>query len=909
MKTFIPLKLGLILTITLWTAAIAIYTYQHYSIYQHRIVSLAKSEADISYNKDLVYRRWVAKQGGVYVKVSDYTKPNPHLNHIQNRDITTTDGDKLTLVNPSYMTRQVDELAAKQYGAKGHITSLNPLRPENAPLQWEKECLEKLTSDSGEIVNIDKKGDEEFLHVIYPMIAEKNCLKCHGQQGYKVGEVRGGISISIPLAPHKAIYSSSLRSKFIYHAVVWIIGIIFIYLFDRYRKSIRASRDAALTSERKFRTLFDEAENGYNLLDFNTAVIIDCNQSFAELAGRTKAELIGFPHTYFYSTSHELFGEEKESSLILSQIISPDNVIVDVEIRSQKIDIDGRSILFNSFQDVTERKILDDRLKLLAQTIEQSPLARMLITAQGKIEQVNLKYTEITGYSLADVQGQLIDFIDFSNNTQTGTSLERDSVLTDSVWHKELRSKRKDGSQFWENVRVSPIKDVNGTITYYEITREDLTAQKKASEKMEYLANYDSLTELPNRTLFKDRLGVEIFSSLFKKDKLAVLLIDLDHFKKFNDLYGHEFGDLLLQYFGELLQSCVQGEMLARLSGNEFAIIQTSINTIDDTARLAQQILDSLNKPITIENKTIHCTCSIGISIFPDDGSEVSSILTTADMALYYSKQNDRNNYNFYANELNQITKKRYQVEEGIRNALENDLFHLNFQPQVDAVTESIVGFETLLRWIDPELGFVSPGDFIPIAEETELIIDIDKWVLLNACTQWVEWNKKGKKPVMMAINISGRQFKQDDFIEYIETILQRTGMPAEWLEIELTEGLLMEGVDDTISRLNALKKLGITISLDDFGTGYSSLRYLQQFPINILKIDKSFVDGLPDNSDNVAFTRTILSLAEHLNLKVVAEGVEDEKQHEFLRKYNCQIIQGYYFSRPLPPEELENWL
>ena len=913
-------RIVLIISAILWSAFVIFIGCSQYVVQKQQAVAQALSEARGSYNKDLVYRRWIARYGGVYVAVNDDTPPNPYLQHLPNRDIVTEQGQKLTLINPAYMTRQVYELAAQQCGAPNNVTSLKPLRPQNVPDEWEKQCLEIFASNSAEIYSVETIDHSEYLRLIYPMFTEQRCLKCHAHQGYSVGDIRGGISVSVPLAPYTALHDQTIRQQLSLNGVIWAIGIIFFFIINKLQcrrlNEVNSACAAAKTSENKFRTLFDEAENGYDLLDFNTGEIVDCNQSFADLVGRPISELIGQSHTIIHPPAHlrdnvaESFVQvcnSPDGTLVVTQFITPEGVVRDVEIRAQRICIDGRQLIFGSIQDITQRKIQDDILQRLSQAVEQSPVAHILADTLGNIEQVNPKFTQMTGYTFDEVKGQQLDFIGSSGETSTGCTFDRQVILSDTEWRCELASKRKDGTTFWENISVSPVRDDQGTIKHYLVIREDITKHKRDAEKMEFLAHYDDLTGLPNLTLAKIHLHHLMVNVQQHNKMLAVLLVDLDHFRKFNELYGYEFGDELLQHISHDLQSCVaDNDMVARMSGNKFAIFQDSITDSDQPATLAQKILDLLSRPLTLQNKTIYPSCSIGIALSPDDGNDVSDLMKNVEMAMFCAKEKGRNRYRYYAAALNSAAEKRYQLDEGIRNALKCDLFHLNYQPQIDTVTETINGFETLLRWNDPELGFVSPGDFIPVAEETDLILDIDKWVLRKACSQWMEWHQKGLKPVRMAINISGRQFKQLDFIATVTSVLQQTGMPAQWLEIELTEGHLMEGVEHTIHTLNALRELGVAISLDDFGTGYSSLRYLQQFPITTLKIDQSFISGLPHNKDNVAFTKMILSLVQHLELHTVAEGVELDEQKEFLQQHKCPTMQGYLFSRPLPAAELE---
>ncbi len=426
----------------------------------------------------------------------------------------------------------------------------------------------------------------------------------------------------------------------------------------------------------------------------------------------------------------------------------------------------------------------------------------------------------------------------------------------------------------------------------------------ESEEEARYLAEYDTLTRLPNRRSLENRLQQSIAQAQRTKQQLAILLIDLDRFKVINDALGHQAGDLLLKAVAERLQESVRkGETLSRHGGDEFVILLTELARIEDAAYVGQRILDALAQPLEIADQELNVAASIGISLYPNDGETSDILLKNADLAMYHAKGRGGNNYHFFTIELNAKTSKRMRLENSLHQALQRDEFFLVYQPMVDLASSEVCGMETLLRWQHPEQGLISPLDFIPIAEETGLIVPLGEWVLETACRQAKAWQEQGFKPLHMSVNLSARQFRQTDLAYTIARILQQSGLASQWLELELTESLLLENVEDTIATMYQLTDLGVTLSIDDFGTGYSSLAYLKRIPLSTLKIDRMFVKEVVTNSGDAAIVAALIELAHKLNIKVVAEGVETEQQLSALIGQRCDMMQGYYFSPPLSVE------
>jgi len=475
-----------------------------------------------------------------------------------------------------------------------------------------------------------------------------------------------------------------------------------------------------------------------------------------------------------------------------------------------------------------------------------------------------------------------------------------------SVTNHEMKFRRKNGESAWAMLNVSLVDDDSGIASIVEGTLVDITERKVAEERVQSLAYYDALTGLPNRILLHDRLSKALATARRQMHKVALLFFDLDRFKIINDSLGHSVGDLLLQDVAERLKSCAREEdTVARLGGDEFLIVLTHVNDIPGAAVSAERFMDAMTARFVIQGHSLSIGCSLGISIFPEHGADSETLIKHADAAMYSAKDIGRNNFQFFTADMNAQALERLTLENGLRLALEKKELFLMYQPQMNIATGKISELEALLRWQHPVLGLVPPDKFIRIAENSGLIVPIGEWVLRTACSQARKWQDEGLPPVSIAINVSAVQFRQQGFCELIRRVLRETGLAPHYLELELTESLLLGNADVTLSVLQELKAMGLTLAIDDFGTGYSSFSYLKRFPVSKLKIDRSFVRDVAVNPDDAAITTAIISMAKSLNLKVIAEGVEDEAQMSFLRAHQCDEIQGYYFSRPLAVDKV----
>jgi diguanylate cyclase (GGDEF)-like protein/PAS domain S-box-containing protein len=561
--------------------------------------------------------------------------------------------------------------------------------------------------------------------------------------------------------------------------------------------------------------------------------------------------------------------------------------------------------MLGTAQDITEQKRAELRLRQAARVFENTSEGIMITGPDHRIVAVNRAFTRITGYREEEVTGLTSEILR-SGRHDAGYYRQIASAIHDSGhWQGEIWNRRKDGTDFPGWLNVSVVRDEAGAIMNYIGVFSDITLIKEARDELEYAVHHDALTRLPNPLLFRDRLEQALAMARRTGTGVALLSVDLDRFKLINDTLGREAGDLLLQAVAQRLTGCVREEdTVARLGGDEFVVIQKGIGQPDDAALLAARMLAEIRRPLFLAGHEIMTSPSIGISLYPQDGDDAAALLKHADAAMYRAKETGRNCYWYYSNEMTSAGLERLELENDLRQALQRAELRVHYQPQVELASGRIVGAEALVRWQHPTRGMVSPAVFIPVAEDNGMIGPIGEWVLDTACADAMAWQQAGLPPLRVAVNVSGRQICNDHVVDKVAAALAHSGLAPQFLEIEVTESMVMQDASRAISTLSALQDMGVTLAIDDFGTGYSSLSYLKRFPVNTLKIDKSFIDGLEGAADEAAITVAIIAMAHSLGHTVVAEGVETEAQVAFLRSHGCDQVQGYYFSRPVPVEQ-----
>ncbi len=635
------------------------------------------------------------------------------------------------------------------------------------------------------------------------------------------------------------------------------------------------------------------------------------NPKAEELLKRSSAELLQrniwdeFPEavdTEIYHQYHRALREQKTIEFI--EYYAPLRTWLDIRVYPCD---SGVSVFL---RDVNRQVQRDEALRLRERAIESSVNA-ILITDYQQVDHpiiyVNPAFERMTGYTTAEVMGQNCRFLQHGDRDQPDLKKLRTLIHEQSEGRVVLRNYHKNGDLFWNELYIAPVKDHNDRVTHFVGVLNDITEARNYQNELERRATHDLLTGLANRGLLMDRLQLAAIQAKRRGQKVAVLFIDLDGFKTVNDGFGHATGDQVLKLTGNRLAAIVrEGDTVGRLGGDEFVIVLNDQERIEDISDAVTRIMESVLRPIPIQTHEITLTCSIGISVCPDDGEEAGALLKYADIAMYKAKDEGKNTSRFYTRGMNDTIVQRITLTNNLRQALERREFLLHYQPQVDLQTGTVLGTEALIRWQHPEFGLISPSQFLPLAEESGQIVHIGEWVIDTACAQNIAFGKTGLPPLLMSVNLSARQLRDKNLIDLIRNALDITGLPAQSLELEITESMVMADLEAGLDILKKIKDLGVRLAMDDFGTGYSSLSYLKRFPIDRLKIDRSFVRDVTTDADDAALTTAIIALAHKLGVKVVAEGVETREQRDFLINAGCDQAQGYHYAKPVDAAEFQ---
>ena len=639
--------------------------------------------------------------------------------------------------------------------------------------------------------------------------------------------------------------------------------------------------------------------------------VTDWNDGARHMFGYTPEEAVG---------QHVLFMYADDDTEIAELFLEPSSDLIEVRRRKKTGEIFtvgmvlqmehdeyGQPIgLAAQLSEVTERLSPEDKLRLHARIIEDSDQGILITDANERIVSVNTAFSRITGYSPSEAIGETPDLLRSGLHDANFREQVRAAMYGAAPWHGEIQGKRKNGEVFPQTVSISVVRNDAGKITHAFSIFSDISVHKEAQERLQRLTNYDGLTGLPNRALLNELLGQALTSARRNHDHGAVLMVTIDRIAAIRDTLGHEFSDELISQVGRRFRGALRDEdVLARVGSENFTVALFQIQRREHAAIVAQKLLATLEQAISIESNDFRLTASIGISVYPEDGLETTSLVRFAEVAMSRVQQDSEIGYLFYSPEMNQRAQEHLRLESELRRAMGGGQLQLHYQPKVSLRSGRVVGAEALLRWRHPEQGMISPARFIPVAEETGLILDLGHWVLDESCRQIRAWQDSGLTCPPIAVNISSRQFDRH-LPERVQNVLDKHGVSPEFLKLEITESLLVRGADNVIPIMNELVAMGLALALDDFGTGYSSLAYLKKFPISTLKIDRSFVIGLPHEENDCAIARAIVTMAQQLRQEIVAEGVETREQMAFLRDLGCDQLQGYLFSPAVQAADFE---
>ena len=700
-------------------------------------------------------------------------------------------------------------------------------------------------------------------------------------------------------------------------ALLWL----FYLVIGRVEQRLASSQAEIKESEVRFRGLVESSSDWIWEVDANARYVY-ASPKIKDLLGYEPAEVLGkTPFDLMPADEAEhlapvfaaITAEHRPFQALENRNLHQDGRIVVLETSGAPIlDRDGNLLGYRGIdRDITARKLADKAIQESTQRLslhfQQTPLAVVEWDADFRVVDWNPAAENIFGYTKAEAVGRHAMELILSERTRSQVSQIWESLL---LGRGGLRSTNenitKNGKTIYCEWYNTPLTDTSGRVIGVASLAHDVTDQKLTAERISYLAYYDDLTGLPNRMLFKDRLS-QAFIEADRKERLAgIMFMDIDHFKDVNDTLGHEAGNVLLQMAARRLQDCFRpSDTVARFGGDEFAVVLADMGHVDDVIQVAQNVVDSFKEPFDILGHEIFVTFSMGITLYPFDDGNTENLLRDADSAMYVAKAAGRNCYRFYAASMTASAEARLALQAGLRHALDQNEFILHYQPQLELGSNRITGVEALVRWQHPVKGMISPAQFIPTAEETGLIVPLGEWVLRTACAQAKAWQEQGMANVRMAVNLSARQFKEPLFPQRVLAIVNETGLDPHCLELEVTESILVDGLESVSAVLQDFKQAGIMIALDDFGTGYSSLSYLKRFPIDKLKIDQSFIRDVLTDANDTGLVRAIIAMARALGLKVIAEGVETQGQLDFLHADGCDEIQGYHIARPMPAEQV----
>jgi diguanylate cyclase (GGDEF)-like protein/PAS domain S-box-containing protein len=696
---------------------------------------------------------------------------------------------------------------------------------------------------------------------------------------------------------------------------VLLIALVMVATFaGRNQETARRLRE----SEFHIRNILETTEEGFVQIDLDWR-IREANPAFCTILGRTRNSVLGHRITDYYTTeSVAVFAAEiPKRDAGLSSTYDIVLIRSDGELRychmsgSPIVNREGeRTGSFALVTDYSDQVAHDAYVRRAVAVFENTAEGVMMTDPEGHILSVNPAFERITGYSAAEAVGKKSSLLQSARHGEEFYQRMWADINATGHWQGEIWNRRKNGETYPEWLTISAVRDSANRVQNYIGVFSDISDIKRSAEELERLAHYDPLTDLANRLLLGAQLQHALERAARHRNSLVVMEIDLDGFKTVNDTLGHPAGDRLLQIVARRIRAALRIEdIVARLGGDEFAVVIETVASASDAATVAEKLTAVIAEPLDLDGQTACVTSSIGIAVYPSDGEDATTLLKVADTALYVAKREGRNTFRFYDQKMSAAVHRRHELEQGLRYAIERGELELWYQPQISLAKRGVAGAEALVRWRHPERGLIAPADFLTVACDTGLIVPLGEWVLRTACRQAQAWQRAGIDIGRIAVNVDGLQIMRSDFVATVETVLAETGLTPERLELEITESFLLENAENGMGTVARFSNMGVNVAIDDFGTGYSSLAYLKYLHADCLKIDKSFINGLPEDSDGRAIVQAVISLGRGLGFMLVAEGVETGEQLAYLGKVGCDLVQGYYFAKPMPAAEFERWL
>jgi len=831
---------------------------------------------------------------------------NGYMGYLKNMIFSST-YDSLKKGNMKLFTNMLEEIGRYEY-----VHEFSLVTPDGTiKYSSNKEMANGIDNNVLGLSDKLQLNNKEESIFYFPVTTVNYCTRCH--TGWGVGDINSFYKVSLSRRALNDISNFSINT---YLMVIFSgsIVIIFIYMaFYMIKKKI--SEEHVKESEAKFRSLFE------NIMDVQFRTDIYGNLTLISPSG---VRLLGYEsedEMIRYGLGQSMFYDVKERTEYLRTLAS-EGEVKNYEITLRKKDMTPVIVEMNTkiiydniknpvaiegiFRDITYRKEYEKQLNLMGIVFDTAIESIMITNSRGVINNVNPAFTEITGYRAKEVIGKTPKILKSERQPEHFYIGMQKKLFREGRWTGEIWNKKANGEIYPEWLSIINIKDAKGRITHYVYMGHDITELKRSEEQLKHQAYHDPLTGLPNRELMVDRLEMALAYASRHDKKLAVLFVDLDNFKQVNDTAGHHVGDIFLQKISSLLQDCCREEdTVARMGGDEFVILLPDADDNHSAVNVCRRVIETFSTPMEIRGYKLVPSASIGIAVYPKDGITCTDLLRAADMAMYYAKQQGKGDYIFYNTFMDTSDSIRLGIEADLYNAVKNNEFILNYQPVVSLKDNRIKGFEVLIRWRKPDGTLVLPGEFIDIAEQSSLILSIGHFVIEEACRILQKVHSEGFSNISFSINISSRQFQSKGLSEKISDAIEKYNIPKNRLILEITENTVISDVKTAIETMKVLSSSGVRLSLDDFGTGYSSLAYLKEFPINILKIDKTFTRDLMTNVEEQHITDAIVALGKNFKMLVIAEGVENEYQIEYLKKLNCDFIQGFYFSKPVSEEAM----